>query len=127
MNAADNGEPAGLVGRIRSLAGGLLEILETRLELFGADVELQGQRLRTIAILLLCGLLFLALATVFGSMLVIVAFWDDHRLAAIAVVTGLYLAAGLACLLGLRRLIRAGPRPFDATIAELREDIARLR
>ena len=118
---------AGLGGRIRSLVSGVLEIVETRLELLGSDVELQAGRLRTMAALLLGGLLFLALALVFGSPLVIAAFWDRHRLAAIAVVAGAHLAAGIACLLGARRLIRSGPRPFEASIAELRQDIARLR
>ncbi|MFO1300231.1 MAG: phage holin family protein [Burkholderiaceae bacterium] len=127
MSHSAEAEGAGLLARVRSLVGGLLEILETRLELVGADIELQAERLRRIAILLLAGLLFLALALVFGSVLVIAAFWDTHRLAAIAAVGAVHLAAGIGCLLWLRRLVRAGPRPFDATIAELRQDIARLR
>lgn len=127
MNASAGGEATGLIARVRALASGLLEIVETRLELVGADIELQAERLRTLAFLLLAGLLFLALALVFGSALVIAAFWDTHRLAAVGAVAAVHLVAGLACLLWLRRLVRAGPRPFDATIAELRQDIARLR
>jgi len=127
MNAPAQGDATSLKGRVRGLLGGLLEILETRLELLGTDAELQAQRLRGMAVLLLVGLFFLALALVFGSMLVIAAFWETHRLAAIGVVAGVHLFAGVGCLLGLRRLVRAGPRAFEATIAELRHDIARLR
>ncbi|MEZ5602880.1 MAG: phage holin family protein [Burkholderiaceae bacterium] len=127
MSHSAEAEGAGLLARVRSLVGGLLEIIETRLELFGADIELQAERLRRVAVLLLAGLLFLALALVFGSVLVIAAFWDTYRLAAIAAVGAVHLAAGIGCLLWLRHLVRAGPRPFDATIAELRQDIARLR
>lgn len=127
MSSPGEADATGLLARARALVGGVLEILETRLELLGADVELQAERLRGVAILLLAGLLFLALALVFGSALVIAAFWDSHRLTAIAVVAAVHLVAGTGCLLALRRLIRFGPRPFDATIAELRQDIARLR
>ena len=127
MNSSGDGDATSLMGRIRSLVASLIEIVETRLELFGTDVELQAGRLRTMALLLLAGLLFLALAMVFVSVLVIAACWDTYRLTAIAGVVAVHLAAGIGCLLGLRRLVRRGPRPFDATIAELRQDLARLR
>src|SRR5690606_6751888 len=99
MNAPAQGDATSLMGRVRGLLGGLLEILETRLELLGTDAELQAQRLRGMAVLLLVGLFFLALALVFGSMLVIAAFWETHRLAAIGVVAGVHLFAGVGCLL----------------------------
>lgn len=127
MNSSGDGDATSLMGRIRSLVASLIEIVETRLELFGTDVELQAGRLRTMALLLLAGLLFLALAMVFVSVLVIAACWDTYRLTAIAGVVAVHLAAGIGCLLGLRRLVRRGPKPFDATIAELRQDLARLR
>ncbi len=127
MNARADGGGDGLLARVRAIVSGLLEILETRLELVGADLELQTGRFRVIAALLLAGLLFLALALVFASVLVIAAFWDTHRLAAIAGVMAFHLLAGLACLLALRQRVRNGPRPFEATIGELRRDIARLR
>ncbi len=127
MNSSGDGDATSLMGRIRSLVASLIEIVETRLELFGTDVELQAGRLRSMALLLLAGLLFLALAMVFVSVLVIAACWDTYRLTAIAGVVAVHLAAGIGCLLGLRRLVRSGPKPFDATIAELRQDLARLR
>ncbi len=127
MNSSGDGDATSLMGRIRSLVASLIEIVETRLELFGTDVELQAARLRSMALLLLAGLLFLALAMVFVSVLVIAACWDTYRLTAIAGVVAVHLAAGIGCLLGLRRLVRSGPKPFDATIAELRQDLARLR
>ncbi len=127
MNASAQGDASGLMGRVRGLLAGLLEILETRLELLGTDAELQAQRLRGMAVLLLAGLFLLALALVFGSLLIIAAYWDTHRLAAIGAVACVHLFAGVGCLLGLRRLVRAGPRAFEATIAELRRDVARLR
>lgn len=125
MNQASEG--GGLLAHVRLLASGLLEIVETRLELIGADLGLQAGRLRLIVTLLFAGLLFLALTLVFVSVLAIAAFWDTHRLTAVAVVAAVHLGAGTGCLLWLRRLVRMGPRPFEATIAELRQDIARLR
>ncbi len=127
MSPDDGHEPAGLGRRLRSLLGGVLDIVETRLELLGTDVELQAARLRTMAVLLLAGMFFVALALVFVSLLAIAAFWETHRLLAVAAVAAAHLAAGVGCLLGLRHLLRAGPRPFDATIAEIRQDLSRLR
>lgn len=127
MNPPDDGGTPGLAGRLRLLAAGIVEIVETRLELLGTDIALQGARLRSVGALLLAGLLFFALALVFGSVLVIAAFWETHRLAAIAAVAGVHLLVAVGCLLAVRRLVRDGPRPFEASIAELRHDIARLR
>ena len=120
MSHSAEAEGAGLLARVRSLVGGLLEIIETRLELFGADIELQAERLRRVAVLLLAGLLFLALALVFGSVLVIAAVWDTYRLAAIAAVGAVHLAAGSGVCSGCGTRARR-TAPFDATIAELRQ------
>lgn len=109
------------------MLAGLLEIVATRIELAGSDIELQLERLRSAALLALAGLLLLALALVFGSAFVIVIFWETYRLTAIAGVTLVYAAAGIACLLVARRHMRDSPKPFEATIAELQHDLSRLR
>ena len=52
----------GLFPRLARSLAHLLEIVETRLELFGADIELQAERLRRVAVLLLAGFVVLALS-----------------------------------------------------------------
>lgn len=125
MHPLDEGLP--LAARMRAVLASLLAIAETRIELLGNDVELQGARLRRLTLLLLAGSLMLALALVFASVLVIAIFWESHRLGAVVAVTLVYLLAGGGCLLAARRVARAGPRPFEATRAELQQDIAHLR
>jgi len=120
-------EPAGLAARVQAVLAGLIEIVATRIELAGSDIELQLERLRSAALLALAGLLLLALALIFGSAFVIVIFWETYRLAAIGGVTLVYAAAGIACLLVARRRMRDSPKPFEATIAELQHDLSRLR
>jgi len=125
MHPLDEG--LSLAARMRAVLASLLAIAETRIELLGNDVELQGARLRRLTLLLLAGSLMLALALVFASVLVIAIFWESHRLAAVVAVMLVYLLAGGGCLLAARRVARTGPRPFEATRAELQQDIAHLR
>lgn len=121
------GAALGLGARIRSLAVTVLDLAHTRALLLGTDVELQLQRLRSLALLGIGAFLLLGMALLFATLLVVAAFWDTHRLAALAGVAIVYLAAGLGCLQGARRLVSRGPRLFEATLEELRRDVARLR
>jgi uncharacterized membrane protein YqjE len=58
---------------------------------------------------------------------VIVWFWDTHRIGAIVAVLLVYLGAGI--VLALQAKIRSAsmPRPFQATLDELRRDADTLR
>jgi uncharacterized membrane protein YqjE len=70
---------------------------------------------------------FLTLALLLLAFLVVVVFWDAHRIAAITGVTVLYAAVGLGALWRLRTRQATAPPAFEATIAELRKDVEALR
>lgn len=125
----DPGESASprLAARVRALASSVLDLLYTRALLVGTDLELQIERLQTLALLSLAALLLFALALIFASLLVVAAFWDTYRLTALAAVAALYLVAGILCAQRARKWLREGPHPFAATIEELRRDVSRLR
>lgn len=112
----------GLLGSAKRLLSTLASIVSTRLELLAN--ELQEERLR------LTQMLFFALAALFcfgmGVLMlaafVVVLFWDDHRLAAIAVLGILFFAAGTLLAVLLRNKANEKPVLFSASLAELAKD-----
>jgi len=119
--------PSGLLGNLRGFADGLIGSAHDRLELLA--VELHEEKFRLIQIFIwISGIVFLAmLAMVFISLAVVVLFWDTARMAVVAGLATAYSAALLAAVLGFRRYLAAQPKPFAATLGELREDRACIR
>lgn len=119
--------PSGLLGNLRGLADGLIGSAQDRLELLA--VELHEEKFRLIQIFIwISGIVFLAmLAMVFISLAVVVLLWDTARMTAVAGLAVAYSAALLAAMLGFRRYLKTQPKPFAATLGELREDRACIR
>ncbi len=67
------------------------------------------------------------LALIFASVALVFLFWDTARVSVIITITLTYLAAFIAAVVGFRIFLTRQPRPFDATLRELREDRACLR
>lgn len=113
---------SGLLGNLRGFADGLIGSAHDRLELLA--VELHEEKFRLIQIFIwISGIVFLAmLAMVFISFAVVVVLWETARIAAICSLAGLYVAGLIAAVVGFRRYLRAQPKPFAATLSELRED-----
>jgi len=113
---------AGLLESARRLAATAVGVVHTRLSLLSN--ELEEERLRIAQILLLgavalfCGFIGILLVT----LTVVVAFWDSHRLLALAVLSGLYLAGGVAAALALKSKAARRPRLFAGSLAELARD-----
>jgi uncharacterized membrane protein YqjE len=61
------------------------------------------------------------------SFLVVVLFWDTHRLAGIAAVTLVHSGIGAWAILRFRVILHDSPPPFSATLAEFRKDLDMLR
>lgn len=110
----------------RRLGGALLGWLQGHLELIGHELEEQrGQALRMLLLGGLC--LGFALLLMIGlSALLLILYWDSHRL---VVATGLCLFYGLGLLLSagflLTNLLHA-PAPFSASLEELQRDREQL-
>jgi uncharacterized membrane protein YqjE len=120
------GSGTGLRGALAQLGGSLLASLRTRLELVA--LEFNEERERTIArlVLSLVAVLFFAFALFTASALVVVLFWETHRIAALCGITVVYLLIGCAAWWRLRVHQRDDAPPFAATLAELGRDGARL-
>lgn len=115
-----------LARSLRALAGSVVALLRTRLELVANEFEEEGIRLGKIAALAVAAMFFATLALIFVSIFVVVALWPTHPLLGIAVLAVLYALAGVYCVFQLKTAWQAKPRLFAATLAELAKDRARL-
>jgi uncharacterized membrane protein YqjE len=120
--AESRATPEGLFGSLKTLGATLAAILQNRLELLSTDIAEERARLGSILLLSLVALFCLGVGVLLLTLLVVVLFWDTHRLAALGTLTVLFLAAGgWIGGLALQRL-RKKPRLFEASIAELAKD-----
>lgn len=119
-------QPAGLLGSLKRLAGTLLAIIQTRIELL--SIELEEERLRVKQMLLYASvaLFCFGMAIMLLTVFIVVLFWDSYRLQVVGGLCALFFVAGLMIWNALRRLAREKPRPFASSLAELAEDIDRL-
>jgi len=116
-------EPSGGLRRALARAGAAtVELLRTRVELAAIEFAEERERAKAQLVLSFVAGTFLGFAVLSASALVVVAFWDTHRVAAVAVVMVVHLAIGVGALLRVRASRRAAPPPFKATLAELERD-----
>jgi uncharacterized membrane protein YqjE len=115
-----------MLGSVRELARTILSIVETRARIAATELEEQAVRLVEIAIWFALAILFFAVALVFFSLLVLIAFWDSHRLLAAGLLAIVYLAVGLAAMLVTRARLRDRPALFSSTLDELGKDLEQL-
>jgi len=118
---------SGFVDALRSAGATLLEIASIRAALFGVELREEIERRKRSLALAACASVLLHLVLMLLTFLVAAIFWDTHRVAAIAVLAGTYLAAAAVILLVLRVESSAKAPAFEATLAELSHDLRDLR
>ena len=133
MNRDRNTDTAsqGAASRLRrsavQLLGTLVQAVQTRAELATTEVEEQFERFGRVSLLGMATLLVGILGALIAGFVVVLVFWDTHRLAAALAVLGVFLLGAALSGLAVRRELRARPRLFEATLTELARDVARLR
>jgi uncharacterized membrane protein YqjE len=126
-SAASAGPASQLLRSAVQLFGSVMTAAQTRAELLTTEVEEEIQRVARLLLLGFAALLAGILGALIAGFIVVIVFWDTHRVAAALAVLGVFLVAAAACGLALRRELRARPRLLEATRAELARDVARLR
>jgi uncharacterized membrane protein YqjE len=118
---------SGLLGSLRGLADGLLGSAHDRLELL--TIELHEEKFRLVQIFIwISAIVFLAaLALVFVSFALVVLLWDTARMTVITSLAVGYAVGLVAAVMGFKNYLKRQPRPFTATLAELRNDRACIR
>jgi uncharacterized membrane protein YqjE len=107
---------------LRRAASTLLALLKVRLELAGIELQEEADRVVAVLACAIAGVLLLGFGCVFLVLAVTVALWDTHRLAALAVGTVLFIAAGAALLLSAGHDARKRPPVFPASVEQLSAD-----
>jgi uncharacterized membrane protein YqjE len=118
--------PPGLLASLRSLVATAVDILRTRLALLAAEVEEESLRWARLAFLAVIALLLLTLGLLTFTLLIVILFWDTHRVLAAGLLTALYLGGALGIGLYVRSGLRGGSKLFSASLAELDKDREKL-
>lgn len=116
----------GLFESLKTLSVSLVGIVHTRLELLSNDVAEERERLTTFLVLVMIALGCLGVGVVLLAMLIVIAFWESHRLMALGGLIGFFLMAGVGSGWYAMHKIRTKPRLFDASLAELSKDRQQL-
>ena len=124
MSDATPGSAAsgGLRGAFARIGVAAVELLRTRLELASLEFAEERERAKERLVLMVVAALFGAIALLAVSALVVLCFWDTHRVAALAAVTVVYVAICVGAILRLKQSLHSAPAPFAQTLAELERD-----
>ena len=116
-------EPAGgLFASARHLAATALAIAHNRLELITTEVEEELYRVAEILVLALVAIFFAGLTVLMVGLLVVLLWWEEHRLLAASLTVLVFLAVTLGAVFLATHKARARPKLLHATIEELKRD-----
>lgn len=122
MSDETPGESRGLLESLRTLAATLVAIAHTRFDLLSADVEEGRAHALSLLVTALTALFFIGVGVVLATILLVVAFWDSHRLLALGSLAGFFLAAGVGAWAYAVHKAKTKPRLFAASLSELLKD-----
>ena len=127
MTEESQAASGGLFESLKTLSVSLLSIVQTRLELLSTDVAEEREHLTSFLVLVLVALGCLGVGVVLLAILIVVVFWETHRLVALAGLTGLFLTAAVGLGWFALHRVRTKPSLFEASLAELSKDLQQLR
>jgi uncharacterized membrane protein YqjE len=116
------GAHGGLYHSVRQLAATLLAMGRTRLELLSTELEEERERLSAMLLWTLVALFCAAWGMALLTMLIMVIFWDTHRLWAIGILALLFLGGSILAARVVQVKARGKPRLFATSLAELSTD-----
>lgn len=112
---------------LKETGAAFLGLAGTRIELLGIELREEGLYLQMMIVRAIIAAFLLGCALVMAGVFVAAAFWDTHRLPALAVVAVLYAIGGGGALMALRSSLQQRPTPFHATAREFESDLGALR
>ncbi len=112
----------GLLDSLQALATTLVAVAHTRLDLLASDMEEERAHFFSLLVLALAALFLVGVGVVLATILVVVGFWDTHRLTVLGLLMTLFLATGIAAWAIAMRKARSKPKLFAASMSELLKD-----
>lgn len=119
---AAKGPVAGLMASARNALSSLLGIAQTRLEIISTELQEEVERAAGLLVWAFIALFATGLALLVGSLVLIFAFWETHRVLVSLLIVGFFLLLAITAMLVLHSRLKNRPRPFDATLAEFQRD-----
>lgn len=120
--------PGGVMDTIRSFLASWVAVVKTRVEIVSVEIEEQREWLQFIMLLAIAAAFCLSLGVILLTLFIVVLVWDTAaRLPVLGAFAGIYLIAGIALAAVFRQKLKAKPRIFSATAAELGKDYASLQ
>ena len=115
-------ERPGLVDSLTATAATMVAIVHTRLDLLSTDLEEEREHFVALTLFALGAFFCLGVGVVLAASLLVFAVWDSHRLLALGALSATFLTAGAAAIVIALKKVKAKPRLFSASLAELRKD-----
>jgi uncharacterized membrane protein YqjE len=111
-----------LFSALKNLVSTGASIAQTRLELISTDVQIARTQFLNLLVMVICVLFFLFFGLVMLALLIVIYSWETDRFLALSLLTSGFLVVGIILALVVLRSIKAMPKLFEATIAELAKD-----
>lgn len=111
---------------LTTLAATLVAIAHTRLDMLSTDLEEDRLHLLSLLAMALLALFCLGVGLLLATLLLVVAFWDTHRLLMLGSLAGFFLLAGMAACGYAVYEVKTKPKIFAASLLELLKDRLQL-
>jgi len=116
----------GLLASLQRLLATAIEILQTRVEIIATEFEEERVRIRELVTLGFLAMFFINFGLILFTLFIVALFWDTHPLLVLGSFATLYLGAGIAAAMILRKRLKSRSRLFATTVAELSKDREQL-
>lgn len=126
MTENETGESKGLFESLSMFGATLVAIVHTRLELLSLDLEEERERLFSILLTTLIAVFLLGIGVVLSAILLVVIFWETHRLLVLSILMVFFLLLGTAIGALALHKIRSKPHIFSSSLSELQKDTEQL-
>jgi len=112
----------GLFGSLRTLLTTAVAIASTRLEILATEYEQEKHRLGRMLTLWTALAFCVAMALIFLSLLVVMLFWEEHRVLAMGGIVAAYTLLAVGAAVWLRHEMQRGSRFLSVSLVELNKD-----
>jgi uncharacterized membrane protein YqjE len=119
--------PPGLVDSLSRLGRSGVALLRTRLAILGTEIEEERIRFAQLALAVAAIAFCLQMAVLLFVVFMVVLLWESHRLVTLGAFAALFLIAGVAGVLVLKRRLERRPKMFASSLGELAKDEERLQ
>ena len=127
MDDSSRPQSRGVFHSVRSLVDRVVDVVHNRAELFTTELEEETARLVGVLVWAFIGVFSALVGATFAGFAIVLFIPPASRAWVAIGLTALFLGLGAFAWASVRRILRAKPRAFDATLRELEKDREHLR